>query len=144
MNDLFSCFVKKESQALGTIADWEASTDRRNVSSYLEQMVAERKEKRDAQIDARRAKLAFMLQAEESAMQEEMDRTEETPEERRSKMANRARELAMIREKERKALRAQLEERHFRENCDPLREKLSQKVLHQTCSIRAQQVVIIE
>lgn len=136
----FYSVAQKESQGLGTIADWEASTDKKNLANQLDQMVTDKKAKREAQINARRGKLAAMLEAEELALQAELDANDESPEERRRKMATRARQLAVAREEERQILKAQLEEQHFRENCDPLRERLSKKILQQTCNRRSQQV----
>lgn len=130
----------QESQGLDAVASWEASTDKRIVANQLNLLIAEMRAKRAAELDTRREKLAYVLHTEEMALQQELVDSAESPEERRAKLAFRARKLAAGREEERRALKAQLEERHFRENCDPLRERLSQKVLYQTIGDRNKQV----
>lgn len=127
---------------MDAVASWEASTDKRIVANQLNLLVTEMRAKRAAELNSRREKLAYVLHTEELELQQELMDSAESPEERRANLAGRARKLAAAREEERKALKAHLEDRHFRENCDPLRERLSQKVLYQTIEDRNNQVFV--
>jgi hypothetical protein len=94
---------------------------------------------RRAQLDARRDALHALLSREDAALREELLASAEKPEQRRSRLAQRARELAVAREAERAALAAQLLDRAFQEGCDMLRTKNSQRVFYRTLEERRQQ-----
>ena len=91
-------------------------------------------------LDARRAKLASKLMREDAALKQELVESQEKPEERRAKLAGRARELASRREAERQELATTLLTRAFNEGCDVLRETNSKRVLYRTLEERTAQV----
>lgn len=91
-------------------------------------------------MDVRRDRLAAKLHDEEQQLREELVNSQETPAERRAKVAARAREMARKREAERQQLAAELMEQAFRDNCDPLRERQSRQILYKTAQEREQQV----
>lgn len=98
------------------------------------------KERREADLNARRQRLAEKLYAEDAALKQELVMSKETPEQRRAKLAARARELAARREAQRQEAAAQLYEQAFMENCDVLRETNSKRVLYRTLEERNAQV----
>lgn len=98
------------------------------------------KSRRDADLNARRQRLFDKLAAEDMAYKQELINSKETPEERRAKLAARARELAARREAERQELATRLMEQAFIENCDVLRETNSKRVLYRTLEERNAQV----
>lgn len=75
----------------------------------------------DAALDARRAKLAALLEAEEVAYTQEVGTKAETEIERLAKMRSRAAALREKRESERAALAAEKTGELWRTNCEPLR-----------------------
>ncbi|GMH45951.1 hypothetical protein BSKO_13915 [Bryopsis sp. KO-2023] len=130
----------KETRTLDAVASWESTTDKKIASNKSNQLFCELRGRRADRLDSRREKLAYKLHVEEQVLQRELVESEETPEERRSKLAARARQLAAAREAERLKLREELADKYFRENCDPLRERLSQKMLFSTIEDRNSQI----
>ena len=98
------------------------------------------KARREVDLDARRARLAHKLVHEEAALRQELLDSKERPEERRAKLADRARLLATKRESERQQLATSLLDRAFDEGCDVLRETNSRRVLYRTLEERNAQV----
>mmetsp|Transcript_9890 Transcript_9890/g.26860 ORF Transcript_9890/g.26860 Transcript_9890/m.26860 type:complete len:479 (+) Transcript_9890:2866-4302(+) len=98
------------------------------------------KARREADLNHRRQMLAEKLHAEAAALQGELMSTRETPEQRRAKLAARARELAAKREQERQALADKLYNQAFMENCDVLRETNSKRILFRTLEERNAQI----
>lgn len=96
--------------------------------------------RREADLDARRQQLAQKLFEEDVALKNELVSTRETPEQRRAKLADRARALAARREGERQQLAAQLQKQAFMESCDVLRETNSKRILFRTLEERNAQV----
>jgi len=94
----------------------------------------------DASLNARRRKLAMMLEQESANFQIELEALSESPEERKSRMELRAAELKEKRETERLAFVRQQYERQWRMACDPLREKESKEILKATNAARAFQI----
>lgn len=76
-------------------------------------------------------------------MKDELIRSQETPEQRRQRIASRARELASRREADRQQLADELLQRAFEDNCEPLRGKLSQQVVYNTVAQRQAQVCFL-
>lgn len=94
-------------------------------------------------LDVRRSKLAFKLMQEDAALKDELVNSREKPEERRAKLADRARQLASKRESERQDLARTLLDRAFEEGCDVLRETNSKRVLYRTLDERTAQVNMV-
>jgi len=76
----------------------------------------------EANVDARRRKLAAKLHAEELALQQELVANQVTPEERRAALEKRAVDLVRRREEERVAFAEQMLYRQWREGCDGVRQ----------------------
>eukprot|EP00878_Enallax_costatus_P047174 GHUV01057599.1.p1 GENE.GHUV01057599.1~~GHUV01057599.1.p1 ORF type:complete len:192 (+),score=62.84 GHUV01057599.1:363-938(+) len=130
----------KEDSKLGAAAAWETKTDSRIKQNMVQQRFEALKARRESNLNARRDKLAAKLHAEEQQLKQELVNSQETPVERRAKVANRAREMARKREAERQQLATELMEQAFRENCDPLRERQSRQITYKTAQEREQQV----
>ncbi len=106
----------------------------------MQQRFAALKAQADSALAARQDKLAQKLHAEEQALKQELINCQETPAQRRAQMAARAHELARRREAERQQLAAALMDQAFRDNCDPLRERNSKRLVYRTVQEREQQV----
>lgn len=103
----------------------------------------EEKEKSKAE---RRLKLKLKLKEEEEQYYAEMQQFQESPEERRQKLAEKADRLLQLREKERAKLKEELLERQFKESCDPLRKSLSEKMcqkIHQDRKLQVEPLVSV-
>lgn len=131
----------QEDSLLGAIAAWEAKTDDRIKQSHVQLRLEALRARREANIEARRERLAQKLHQEETALKDELLQCQETPAQRRAQMAQRARELAKKREAERQQLAQQLMDQAFRENCDPLRERYSKSILYSNVQERHKQVL---
>lgn len=123
---------------MGAAAAWESKTDCKQQA--LKHRFEIFKANRDAELEARRNRLAAKLHAEEQQLKQELLSSQESPAERRAKVAARAREMARKREAERQKMAAQLAEQAFRDNCDPLRERQSRQITYRTAQEREQQV----
>lgn len=77
------------------------------------------------------------------ALQDELAHSQQTPEQRRAEIANRARKLGAAREAERQALAASLLEQQFREGCDLLRQVESEHKVHRVLDQRKSQVGLL-
>ncbi|KAK9843056.1 hypothetical protein WJX74_006347 [Apatococcus lobatus] len=130
----------QEGERLGQIAAWEEKTDERihntNVARIFSQLCAQR----EAGIDQRRRALATKLQEESQLLQLELVASEETPEQRRAKLATRARALAERKEAARVAEANARLEQQFVESCDALRQMESRKRLQLIVKQRTEQV----
>lgn len=124
----------------GAVASWENASDKKLEQLREQQEIQALRAQRAQELDARRDKLAYKLHSEELALKEELLRIQETPEERRAKMGQRARELAALREAERQQLAQELMDRAFRANCDPLRELQTKQVICRTTADRDRQI----
>eukprot|EP00040_Diaphanoeca_grandis_P004711 m.29822 g.29822 ORF g.29822 m.29822 type:complete len:502 (-) comp16164_c0_seq1:112-1617(-) len=100
---------------------FEKFTDTRIKEKAIKQKTNEYLEQENAALDARRAKLAAMLEVEEAAYIEEVLASVETPIERLARMRERVRSLKSKREAERQTLALELTEQHWVSNCEPLR-----------------------
>ena len=122
------------------INQWQTSSDQKLRNTIVKQRFEDLKARREVGLDARRAKLASKLMREDAALKQELIESQEKPEERRAKLADRARQLASRREAERQELAATLLNRAFNEGCDVLRETNSKRVLYRTLEERTAQV----
>jgi hypothetical protein len=122
------------------IATWHTKSDEKMRQLTVQWRLEALKQRREHDINARRQHLAEKLASEDIALRHELVHGKETPEQRRAKLAERARALAARREAERQETAAQLYEQAFRENCDVLRETNSKRVLYRTLEERQAQV----
>ena len=106
----------------------------------IQQRLDKLRARRESLIDERRGRLADKLFLEDQALKNELVSSKETPEQRRAKLATRARELAATREAERQKIAVELYQRAFEENCDVLRETNSKRILYRTLDERNAQV----
>jgi cilia- and flagella-associated protein 53 len=130
---------KKERIARGVVT-WQALSDQKMEDIATQRRLEALALRRDADLHARRQRLATKLHAEEEAYRSELLASRETPEQRRAKLTGRAKQLAQKREAERQALAAQLTEQAFLESCDVLRETNSKRILYRTLDERSAQV----
>lgn len=130
-----------ETNHLAAVADWEIKSGEKAKQTTIKQRLEALKSRRAATIDARRQKLASKLHREDLALKQELINSQETPEQRRAKLGQRAREMAAAREAERAKLAEELTARAFAENCDPLRDAISRKKLFYTVEDRNQQIL---
>lgn len=130
----------QEDRKLGAAAAWENKTDSRIQEKQVQQRFAALKAQADSALASRQDKLAQKLHEEEQALKQELISCQETPAQRRAQMAARAHELARRREAERQQLAAALMDQAFRDNCDPLRERNSKRLVYKTVQEREQQV----
>ena len=99
------------------------------------------KVRREQGIDQRRARLAAQLAREEAALLTELKSSVETSEARRSKLAQKARDLAAQKEKERRALADEKMLLQWKRACDPLRAAESHRVAERVAEQRKAQIV---
>lgn len=130
----------KEDSKSATAATWEVKTDERIKKTQVHLRLEALQARNNADLERRRDRLAALLYHEEQSMKEELIRTQETPQQRRAKLADRARALVAAREAEREQLAQQLKEQAFRANCDPLRERHSRILLYRTAEERQKQI----
>ena len=109
-------------------------------SLVIQRRFEDLKARREQDLDARRQRLASKLYQEEMRYKQELVDSQETPAERRAKLAARARELAARREGERQKLADSLMKQAFDENCDVLRDVQSKRFLFKTLEERTAQV----
>jgi len=84
-------------------AHWETKTDNLIVKTTANRRIGELRERREDDLEARRQRLAQLLESEENLYKQEFIARQETPEDIRNRMAERLRELKSAREAERKA-----------------------------------------
>ena len=94
----------------------------------------------EANVDARRRKLAAKLHAEELALQNELVANQVTPEERRAALERRAVDLVRRREEERVAFAEQMLYRQWRDGCDGVRQGDSHAQLRAALEGRSSQL----
>mmetsp|Transcript_49793 Transcript_49793/g.92777 ORF Transcript_49793/g.92777 Transcript_49793/m.92777 type:complete len:485 (-) Transcript_49793:168-1622(-) len=117
-------------------AHWENRTDeviQRNV--IMKKYETLMQEARGA-LEARRARLAEKLYFEERYLQEELQKSQVTGDQRREQMVARAKALYEEREQERKIQAEEAMYAAWREGCDPLRLELMKKVVINTVEER--------
>ena len=126
--------------AMGRVAKWEDKTGRTIAVNGVMRALESLRADRDAQLDARRERLAQKLFHEESLLQHELLDARETPEQKRAALAERAKAMWEARESERQATANACLERHFRENSDLLRAEFSRRGAEHTMEMRRRQV----
>mmetsp|Transcript_22655 Transcript_22655/g.55923 ORF Transcript_22655/g.55923 Transcript_22655/m.55923 type:complete len:487 (-) Transcript_22655:44-1504(-) len=112
----------KIDEKLENLALWEHKTatkiQRNAISTKINTITRDLED----HLNARRAKLAEMLNQESDEYTRELQALEETPEMRRDRLKSRARELIRRREQEKREFAQLMRERQFRESCDAFRE----------------------
>ncbi|GIL72970.1 hypothetical protein Vretimale_4617 [Volvox reticuliferus] len=131
---------RKAEQKMVAVANFEARTTKKIVSSIVQQRFDALKARQEADLNARRQKLADKLDAEDLALRQELLASKKTPEQRRAELAARARALAEKREAERQQLAASLYEKAFIQSCDVLRDENSKRILYRTLEERNAQI----
>lgn len=132
--------VCKSNFKAGANAEWEIRTAG-NIAAMKTQKRYDAIRRADAAaLDARRHRLAEMLQAEQLAQEKALAALDESPEERKARMEARAKMLGDKREAERQEFVRSQYERQWRLACDPLREKESQAIMRATNAARAYQL----
>eukprot|EP00965_Chrysotila_dentata_P013429 444668-Pleurochrysis_carterae.AAC.2 len=121
-------------------ATWEIRTSGMIEANRTQQRFESIRRQDAAHLEARRQRLADMLEQESMEFEQQLEQLEETPEERKSRMQARALELKQKREAERQAFVQQQYERQWRLACDPLREQDSKLILKATNAARAYQI----
>lgn len=130
----------KEDQHFSALTAWTAKSEAKVKSTVIKKRFEDLKARREADLDQRRMRLAEKLLDEDARLKQELVSMQETPEERRAKLAARARELANRREEERQAVAQKLYEQAFAENCDVLRTTQSKRILYRTLEERTAQI----
>ncbi|GFR41019.1 hypothetical protein Agub_g1451 [Astrephomene gubernaculifera] len=131
---------RKVEQNMVAVANFEARTTKKIVSNIVQQRFDALKARREADLNARRQRLAEKLAAEDMALRQELIASKKTPEQRRAELAARARALAERREAERQQLAASLYEKAFIQSCDVLRGENSKRILYRTLEERNAQI----
>ncbi|KAK3252793.1 hypothetical protein CYMTET_37927 [Cymbomonas tetramitiformis] len=111
------------------VANWEIVTDTKIQRNVVNERYESLKAQAEAQLDVRRQRLAEKLYEEDIALQIELKSNQETPEERRAKMVERAKVLYEEREQERQQFANEKLYEHWRDSNDTLRGVDSKKVL---------------
>lgn len=132
----------QEHRQLGATAAWEQRTGARIEAHHQQQRFAALRAQSDASLAERRAALQHKLLAEEAALKQELVSSQETPAQRRATMAAQAHALAQRREAQRQQLATSLLDQAFRDNCDPLRERNSRRLVLDTAAQCEQQVCV--
>ncbi len=132
----------QEDERFSALTAWTAKSEAKVKSTIIKKRFEDLKARREADLDQRRMRLAEKLLDEDARLKQELVSMQETPEERRAKLATRARELASRREEERQAIAQKLYEQAFAENCDVLRTTQSKRILYRTLEERTAQVSI--
>lgn len=107
-------------------AQWEIKTDNTIQKNLVRNAIDDIKKRKATDLNARRAKLADLLKAEDKQYEQEFLQSLETPEQVREKMAERLATLKEMREKERQELVAHAMERKFKMETDELRKEETQ------------------
>jgi len=121
-------------------AEWETNTSAKITKRMINNRFEELKAAREENLDARREALFHKLLEEEKVLQDELLAMKPSADQRRAALADKARVLAARNEARRLAEANRLMMEHFRENCDPVREQDSRKVLYQTVAQREKQL----
>ena len=121
-------------------ADFETRTHARYQASELKRRAKQRADQAEREIDARRDKLRALLAAEEQQFTAEVGNTMETVQTRRLRLMESLKHLQEQRQKEHDDFVRMKTEQGWRDNCDPLRAKISQYFLKTIVEERDKQV----
>lgn len=110
-------------------AKWEANTDKTIKRNCMRNAVEDMNRRKASDLQARKARLAELLQAEDRMYEREFMENLETPEQVRQKMAERLAQLKQQREQERQEQVQHALERKFKMETDELRKEETQFML---------------
>mmetsp|Transcript_19661 Transcript_19661/g.63889 ORF Transcript_19661/g.63889 Transcript_19661/m.63889 type:complete len:488 (+) Transcript_19661:3-1466(+) len=120
-------------------AAWENATDAKIAKNNANKRYEALKAGMEASLDERRAKLAAKLQSEEQAYMAELESSQHSSDVRRKQLEQRAIELMAQREQERVDFANEMLYRHWRENCDGVRQGDSQAITDHYAALRKAQ-----
>jgi hypothetical protein len=113
--------TKKRHQKQRFVANWQTtSLANANRKATQRELLASQQAEQE-QLDARRQKLASLLAEDTARERQQLNALQETPEQRRARLIERAQQLKERREAARRQFVEEQERRRFRENCDELR-----------------------
>lgn len=113
--------MNKEDEFIHKRIQFEERGDAKGKEALVTRRLKELEAEQEEKLQRRREKLKALLEAEEAQYLEEAVATVETPLEKMAKMRVRARELREKREAERQEFAAEMLEKAWQENCEPLR-----------------------
>jgi len=119
----------KSNRALHSTATWEVTTGVRIEKNMVRSKVETLRQGVIEDLDARRQRLAALLDEEDQQYQRELQGLQETTSQRADRLKARARELVRRREAERREFAKTQLTRQFRDNNDQFREIDSQRIL---------------
>eukprot|EP00291_Cryptomonas_curvata_P012579 CAMPEP_0172184930 /NCGR_PEP_ID=MMETSP1050-20130122/19868_1 /TAXON_ID=233186 /ORGANISM="Cryptomonas curvata, Strain CCAP979/52" /LENGTH=178 /DNA_ID=CAMNT_0012858821 /DNA_START=37 /DNA_END=569 /DNA_ORIENTATION=- len=126
----------KSDGALQKYLSFQHSTDARIERNRTTLQTEALRRQIEDELNARRARLAAMLEEEERGYTVELQALEETPDMRRDRLKSRARELIRRREQEKREFAMLMRERQFRDSCDAFREHDSMQLLQECVDAR--------
>lgn len=129
-----------ETNKLGGIAAFTASSDYKVKAALMKRKVAEQNARMRAQLDERRRKLAMLLTAERAQFERDIEDSFETPEQVKERMFAYARRLKEENDAERRRLREELERKRFIAGSDVLRARASEIISERTALDRLAQL----
>lgn len=124
------------------IVEFAHRSERGVQRTLVRQRIAQANERVRAACDARRARLASLLESEKSQYESEIAATFETPEQVKEKLLKYAREIKEQRESARRALAEELELRRFKAGSDALRARTSALLTEKTGLDRVAQLQV--
>ncbi|KAL0592407.1 hypothetical protein ABG067_000515 [Albugo candida] len=122
-------------------ANWEQNVQSKDRAAKIHQTYSKLKNQQESQLHARRIRLAELYNRELEEWTEACAASIETPEDRKQKMIQRAKELKTRRERERRELAEQKRLQQYRESSDDLRVRDSRKLQVLTLEERSQQLI---
>ena len=104
-------------------ANWEAKTDKMIKNRIVRSRIEDMEKRKASDLDARKARLARLLAAEDEQYEKEFMENLETPEQVRAQMAQRLATIKAQREEERQMMVQHALERKFKMETDELRKE---------------------
>jgi hypothetical protein len=118
----------KQNKQLQSVASWNVSSSQRVEHTAKTMQMKKMWASVEEQLASRKSKLSAMLAAEDQQYQVELEALQETTEQRKNRLKQRARELIRRREEERRELAQTLSDVAFRENSDIFRQADSMRL----------------
>ena len=118
----------KQNKQLQSVASWNMTSSQRVEHTAKSMQMKKMWASVEEQLASRRSKLAAILAAEDEQYQAELEALQETTEQRKNRLKQRARELIRRREEERRELAQTLSDVAFRENSDIFRQADSMRL----------------
>ena len=118
----------KQNKQLQSVASWNVSSSQRVEHTAKSMQMKKMWASVEEQLASRKSKLSTMLAEEDQQYQVELEALQETTEQRKNRLKQRARELIRRREEERRELAQTLSDVAFRENSDIFRQADSMRL----------------